>query len=48
MPPKKQKVTELPDKEAIKKLFPKKVIEEAERVAHEKEQPKTSSTDRIP
>jgi len=48
MPPKKQRVTELPDKEAIRKLFPKKVVEEAERVAHEKEKPKTSHANRIP
>ena len=37
MPRKAKKVTELPDKEAIKKLFPKKVIEVAETVAHEKD-----------
>ena len=37
MPKKKKKVTELPDKEAIVKLFPKKVVEEAERVAHERD-----------
>ena len=41
MPRKKPKVTELPDKEAIRKLFPKKVLEEAERVAHEKDAPKS-------
>lgn len=33
--PKKPKPTELPDKEAIRKLFPKRVVEEADRVAHE-------------
>ena len=48
MPPKKPKVTELPDKEAIRKLFPQKVVEEAERVAHEKGKPKSSHTGRIP
>ena len=37
MPKKKEKVTELPDKEAIRKLFPEKVVEEAERVAHERD-----------
>ena len=42
MPRKKRKVTEMPDKEAIKKLFPKKVVDEAERVAHEKDTPKKS------
>ena len=44
----KKKVTELTDKEAIKKLFPKKVVEEAERVAHEKEKLNPSTTNRIP
>ena len=48
MPTKKPKVTDLPDKEAIRKLFPKKVVEEAERVAHEKEKPKTFHAHRIP
>jgi hypothetical protein len=43
MPRKKRKITELPDKEAIKKLFPKEVIEMAEKVAHEKDdKPNTS------
>ena len=37
MPRKKVRTTELPDKEVIKRLFPKKVIEEADRVAHEKD-----------
>ena len=37
MPRKKKKATELPDKEAIRKLFPKKVVDEAERVAHERD-----------
>ena len=39
MPKKKVRVTELPDKEAIRKLFPKEVIEIAEKVAHEKDSP---------
>lgn len=37
MPKKKVKPTELPDKDAIRKLFPKKVVDEAERVAHERD-----------
>ncbi len=41
MPRPKKKVTELPDKEAIKKLFPKKVVEYAEKVAHEKDESET-------
>jgi hypothetical protein len=39
MPKKKVRVTELPDKEAIRKLFPKEVVEYAEKVAHEKDSP---------
>ncbi len=35
--PKKVKITELPDEKAIKKLFPKKVVEKAKEVAHEKD-----------
>lgn len=42
MPRKKRKVTEMTDKEAIRKLFPKKVVDEADRVAHEKDVPKSS------
>ena len=37
MPRKKRKLTELPDKEVIRRLFPKKVVEEVERVAHLKD-----------
>ncbi len=37
MPKKKIKITELPDDKAIKKLFPKKVVEKAKEVAHEKD-----------
>ncbi len=37
MPKKKVRVTELPDKEAIRKLFPEKVVRELDRVAHEKD-----------
>ena len=39
MPRKKVRVTELPDKKAIRKLFPKEVVEYAEKVAHEKDTP---------
>ena len=42
MPRKPKKLTELTDKEAIRKLFPKKVVEELERVAHEKDEPESS------
>ena len=37
MPKKKVRITELPDKEAIRKLFPKKVVDELERIVHEKD-----------
>ena len=37
MPRKKKSLTELPTEKAIKKLFPKKVIDMAKKVAHEKE-----------
>ena len=37
MPRRKKPITELPDKEAIRKLFPKKVVDYAEKVAHEKD-----------
>lgn len=33
--PKRKPVTDLPDKDAIRKLFPKRVVQEADRVAHE-------------
>ena len=36
MPKKKQRLTNKPDDVVIRKLFPKKVVEEAKRVAHEK------------
>ena len=35
----KKRLSELPDKELVKKLFPKKVVEEAERIAHEHDDP---------
>ena len=44
MPRKKIPVTELPTEEAMKKLFPKKVIDEAKKVAHEKDPPDKPST----
>ena len=37
MPRKKKKLTELPDEEAIKKLFPKKVVDKMKEIAHEKD-----------
>jgi hypothetical protein len=37
MPRRKPKITELPDNDAIKKLFPKEVIEMAKKIAHEKD-----------
>lgn len=43
MPRRKKKLTEMPDKEAIKKLFPKKVVDYAETVAHERDEPKKKS-----
>ncbi len=33
--PHRPKPNELPDKDAIRKLFPKRAVEEADRVAHE-------------
>jgi hypothetical protein len=37
MPRKKQKLTEKPTEEAIKKLFPRKAIDEMKKKAHEKD-----------
>ena len=37
MPEKKKPLTDRPTDEAIKKLFPKKVVEKAKEVAHEKD-----------
>jgi len=37
MPKKKIKITEMPDEKAIKRLFPKKVVDKAKEVAHEKD-----------
>ena len=34
---KKQKLTDKPDEVAIRKLFPKKVVDKAKEVAHEKD-----------
>ncbi|MGH7931238.1 MAG: hypothetical protein ACREQV_26000 [Candidatus Binatia bacterium] len=38
MSKKKKPVTELPTEDAIRKLFPKKVVEKAKEVAHEKDE----------
>ena len=38
MPKKKQRLTDKPDEEVIKKLFPKKVIEKAKEEAHKKDE----------
>ena len=35
--PKKKKLTDRPTEQAIKKLFPKKVVEKVKEVAHEKD-----------
>jgi len=40
MPRPKKKLTERPDEEVIKKLFPKKVVDKLKEVAHEKDTPK--------
>ena len=37
MPKKKQKLTDKPTEEVIKKLFPKKVVDKLKEVAHEKD-----------
>jgi len=37
MPRPKKKLTERPDEEVIKRLFPKKVVDKAKEVAHEKD-----------
>jgi len=37
MPRRKKKLTERPDEEVVKKLFPKKVVDKAKEVAHEKD-----------
>jgi len=42
MPKKKVKLTEKPTEDAIKKLFPKKVVDKLKEVAHEKD-PKSDS-----
>jgi hypothetical protein len=43
VPRKKKRVTEMPDSEAIRKLFPKKVVDQVERIAHEKDKPEKPS-----
>ena len=37
MPRPEKKLTERPDEEVIKRLFPKKVVDKAKEVAHEKD-----------
>ena len=37
MPRKKLKLSEQPDEKVIKKIFPKKVIDKAKEIAHEKD-----------
>ena len=37
MPRKKKKLTEYPDEQLIKKLFPKKVVDKMKEIAHEKD-----------
>ena len=37
MPKKKQRLIDKPTEEVIKKLFPKKVVDEVKKVAHEKD-----------
>jgi len=37
MPKKKQRLTDKPTEEVIKKLFPKKVVDKVKKVAHEKD-----------
>lgn len=37
MPRKKKKLTEQPDDKVIRKLFPKKVVDKLQEVAHEKD-----------
>ena len=41
--PKKKPITELPTEQVIKKLFPKKVIDYARKVAHEKDSSRAKS-----
>jgi len=43
--PKRKPVEELNTEEIAKRLFPKRVVEEAQRVAHEKDKPKASTSD---
>ena len=48
MPRKKKEPTELPDKDAMRELFPKEVVEEAERVAHEHDDPEENEDSKVP
>ncbi len=40
MPDKKKRITDLPTDEAIRRLFPPEVVQMAQEVAHEKDQPR--------
>jgi hypothetical protein len=37
MPRRKKKLSEMPDEQLIKKLFPKKVVDKMKEIAHEKD-----------
>jgi hypothetical protein len=37
--PKKKRVKELPDREVIRRIFPKKAVDELDRIAHETPRP---------
>ena len=37
MPRRKKKLSEMPDEQLIKKLFPKKVVDRMKEIAHEKD-----------
>ena len=40
MPRKKKKLTEYPDEQLIRKLFPKRVVDKMKEIAHEKDDKK--------
>jgi hypothetical protein len=37
MPKRKKKLSELPDEQVIRKLFPKKVVDKMKEIAHERD-----------
>ena len=45
MPKKKKPASEMTDLELEKRVFPKKVLEELQRIAHEKDDPEETETD---